>query len=153
MIKKEPSLVRGYDSRVVRQRILTSLAAGLLILQLSACNSRESKTNLGNRIRAANTTQYCRGHETCYNPHILAVESGYVLTTFKDSRPQYSQTRAADLADRLLELPMSAWPNGPVVTISPSDDVLDPAVVKQNFAAAQVLCRSMGLEVQVRRGG
>jgi hypothetical protein len=130
------------------------LVTSVLALALLACNQpRSAKPDLRTIILAANTAQYCHSREACLNPHILSLESGYVVTTFIDAKPQYRQVRAADLKDQLLGLPMSAWPRGPVITISPSDDVSDPKAVRQNFSAAQEVCRSLGLEVQIRRGG
>jgi hypothetical protein len=126
----------------------------LVLVVLDGCNRPgAAKPDLRTLILAANTAQYCHTREACLNPHILSLESGYVVTTFIDAKPQYWQVRAADLKDQLLGLPMSAWPRGPVITISPSDDVSAPKAVRQNFSAAQDLCRSLGLEVQIRRGG
>ncbi|HMF90732.1 MAG TPA: hypothetical protein VKL40_08825 [Candidatus Angelobacter sp.] len=102
---------------------------------------------------AANTAQYCHSREACLNPHILSVETGYVVTTFIDAKPQYRQIRASDLEDYLVGLPMNAWPRGPVITISPSDVVSDPKNLRKNFSAARDVCRSLGLEVQIRPGG
>jgi len=48
---------------------------------------------------------------------------------------------------------MEAWPQGPSIVVSPSDDVTDGKAVQQNFQAAQQLCRSLGLKVDVRLGG
>lgn len=136
-------------------RACRPLGAGVLLaVFLGACNQpRAAKPDLRKLILTANTAQYCHPQEACFNPHILSLESGYVVTTFIDAKPQYSQVRTADLEGHLLALPMSAWPRGPVITISPSDDVSDPKAVRKNFSAAQELCRSLGLDVQIRRGG
>ncbi len=48
---------------------------------------------------------------------------------------------------------MQAWPQGPSIIVSPSDDVIDGKAVQQNFQLAQQLCRSLGLKMQVRFGG
>lgn len=45
------------------------------------------------------------------------------------------------------------WSRGPLIEITPTDDVSDEKAVYRNFNAAQQICRSMGLEVQVRPGG
>jgi hypothetical protein len=48
---------------------------------------------------------------------------------------------------------MQAWPRGPSISLSPTDDVTDQHAVEQNLHAAQQLCASMGLAVQVLPGG
>ena len=102
---------------------------------------------------AAHTAQYCLPPNACFNPHVLAVESGYDVTTFLGSKPQYAQIPAKDLAKYLQALPMQAWPRGPSISVSPTDDVSDQHAVEQNLRAAQRLCGSMGLDVQVLPGG
>jgi hypothetical protein len=84
---------------------------------------------------------------------VLAVESGYEVTTFLGSKPQHAHVAANDLAGYLKSLPMQVWPRGPSIAISPTDDVTDQHAVEQNFHAAQQVCHSMGLEVQVFLGG
>jgi hypothetical protein len=102
---------------------------------------------------AAQTSQYCRPPDACSNPHVLAVESGYNVTTFLGSKPQYAHVPAKDLAKYLQTLPMQAWPRGSSIAISPTDVVTDQHAVEENLHAAGQLCRSMGLEVQVLPGG
>ena len=82
------------------------------------------------------------------NPHVLAAESGYNVTTFLGSEPQHAQVPVRDLGKYLQALPMQAWPRGPSVALSPTDIVIDQHTVEKNLHAAQQLCRSMGLEVQ-----
>jgi hypothetical protein len=84
---------------------------------------------------------------------VLAVETGYDVTTFLGSKPQHAHVAAKDLAKYLQALPMQVWPRGPSIAISPTDVVTDAHAVEQNFYAAQQVCRSMGLEVQVLPGG
>jgi hypothetical protein len=72
---------------------------------------------------AAQTSQYCRPPDACFNPHVLAVEDGYDVTTFLGSKPQHAQIPAQDLAKYLQALPMQAWPRGPSIAISPTDVV------------------------------
>jgi hypothetical protein len=84
---------------------------------------------------------------------VLAVENGYDVTTFLGSKPQHAHVAAKDLAKYLQALPMQVWPRGPSIAISPTDDVTDQHAVEQNVLAAQQVCRSMGLQVQVLPGG
>ena len=109
--------------------------------------------NLHDRIIAANTSKYCRLPDECSNPHVLAVENGYEVTTFLGSKPQHAHVLAKNLAKYLQALPMQVWPRGPLIAISPTDVVTDQHAVEQNFYAAQQVCRSLGLEVQVLPGG
>jgi hypothetical protein len=125
----------------------------VLCLLTSSCRKTGQKPNLRDRIVAANTSQYCRPPDACANPHVLAVESGYEATAFLGSKPQHAHVPAKDLAKYLQALPMQAWPRGPSIAISPTDVVTDQHAVEQNLYAAQQLCRSMGLEVQILPGG
>ena len=109
------------------------------------------KANLHDRIIAADTSKYCLP-DACFNPHVLAVETGYDVTTFLGSKPQHAHVAAKDLAKYLQALPMQVWPRGPSIAISPTDDVTDQHAIDQNFLAAQQVCRSMGLRVQVLPG-
>ena len=84
---------------------------------------------------------------------MLAVETGYEVTTFLGSKPQHAHVAAKDLAKYLQALPMQVWPRGPSIAISPTDVVTDQRAATQNFDAAQKLCRSIGLQVQVLPGG
>ena len=121
-----------------------------LCLVSSSCGQ---KANLHDRIIAADTSKYCRLPDACFNPHLLAVENGYYVTTFFGSKPQYAHVSPTDLTKYLEALPMQAWPRGPSIAVSPTDDVIDQHAVEQNFYRAQQLCRSIGLEVQVLPGG
>ena len=133
---------------------LMPLAVGIaLCLLASSCKKSGQEPNLHDRIMAAHTSQYCRPPDACSNPHVLAVESGYNVTTFLGSKPQHAQIPAEDLANYLHALPMQAWPRGPSIAISPTDVVTDQHSVEENLHAAEQLCRSMGLEVQVLPGG
>jgi hypothetical protein len=109
--------------------------------------------NLHDRIIASETSKYCRLPDACFNPHVLAVETGYDVTTFLGSKPQHAHVAAKDLAKYLQALPMQVWPRGPSIAISPTDDVTDQHAVEQNFYAAQQICRAMGLQVQILMGG
>ena len=129
---------------------LMRLTVGLVLCVTSA--SCGQKANLHDRIVAADTSKYCLP-DACFNPHVLAVENGYEVTTFLGSKPQHAHVEAKDLAKYLQSLPMQVWPRGPSIAISPTDVVTDQRAVEQNFYAAQQVCRYMGLEVQVFSGG
>jgi hypothetical protein len=129
------------------------LLVGLAVCLLGSSCRKSQESNLHDRIMAAHTSQYCRPPDACSNPHVLAVESGYIVTTFLDSKPQHAQVPAKDLAKFLQTLPMQAWPRGPSIALSPTDVVTDQHAVEQNLHAAQQVCGSLGLEVQVLRGG
>jgi len=58
-----------------------------------------------------------------------------------------------ELRERLLSLPLSAWPQGTKILISPSDDVMDWQSIQRNLRNAERTCRSLGLDVQLRPGG
>jgi hypothetical protein len=138
----------------MQRKHLMLLTVGLAVCLLaSSCRKSGQEPNLHDRIMAAHTSQYCRSPDACFNPHVLAVESGYDVTTFIGSKPQYAQVPARDLAKYLQTLPMQAWPRGPSIAVSPTDDVTDQHAVEENLQGAQRLCRSMGLEVQVLPGG
>jgi len=129
---------------------LIPLTAGVFLCLIFA--SCKHNVNLRDRIVAADTSKYCLP-DACFNPHVLAVETGYEVTTFLGSKPQHAHVEAKDLAKYLQSLPMQVWPRGPSIAISPTDDVTDQHAVEQNFFAAQELCRSIGLQVQVIPGG
>src|SRR4029077_19894617 len=126
------------------------LTAGVFLCLIFA--SCRQNANLHDRIVAANTSKYCLP-DACFNPHVLAVETGYEVTTFLGSKPKHAHVAAKDLAKYLQALPMQVWPRGPSIAISPTDDVTDQRAVTQNFDAAQQVCRSMGLQVQVLPAG
>jgi hypothetical protein len=123
----------------------------VFLLALS-CGTGGKARNLRGRIAAARTSRYCAAN-ACYNPSVLALETGYGVTTFAGSKPQYVNVPPTELAKYLESLPMQAWPRGPVVEITQTDDVSDAHALYRNFSAAQQICRSMGLEVQIRPAG
>ena len=126
------------------------LAFGLVLCVTSA--SCRQNVNLRDRIIATDTSKYCLS-DACFNPHVLAVENGYEVTTFLGAKPQHAHVPTEGLAKYLQRLPMQVWPRGPSIAISPTDVVTDQRAVEQNFYAAQQVCRYMGLEVQVFSGG
>jgi len=126
------------------------LTFGLVLCVTSASCSQNA--NLHDRIIAANTSKYCLP-DACFNPHVLAVENGYDVTTFLGSKLQHAHVPTKRLAKYLQSLPMQVWPRGPSIAISPTDDVTDQHAVEQNVLAAQEVCRSIGLQVQVLPGG
>ena len=117
------------------------------------CNDTGKQLNLHDRITSAQTDSYCHLPDACFNPHVLASENGYYVTTFLGSKPQHAHVSAEALASYLESLPIQVWPRGAVIEMSPSDDVIDGKAVQRNLAAAERLCRSMGLDVQVLPGG
>ena len=136
-----------------RTRLTLHIVGMALCLLAPSCRKGGQEPKLHDRIMAAHTSQFCRPPDACFNPHVLAIEAGYDVTTFIGSKPEHERVPAKGLATYLQALPVQAWPRGPSITISPSDVVLDPRAVEQNFNAAQQLCRSLGLEVQVQPGG
>ena len=129
---------------------LIPLTAGVFLCLIFA--SCKQNVKLRDRIIAADTSKYCLP-DACFNPHVLAVETGYDVTTFLGSKPQHAHVAAKGLAKYLKSRPMQVWPRGPSIAISPTDDVTDQHAVEQNVLAAQEVCRSMGLQVQVLPGG
>jgi hypothetical protein len=105
------------------------------------------------RINAANTASLCHPPRACVNPHILAVEKGYLVTTFSGNTSKHAEVRPEALREYLFELPMSAWPSGPSISISPADLVIDPDAVQKNVKEAQRICRSLRLNVKFIPGG
>jgi hypothetical protein len=133
---------------MLRLRLIFTVGVFLCLI-FASCRQN---ANLHDRIVAADTSKYCLP-EACFNPHVLAVESGYEVTTFLGSKPQHAHVPTKSLAKYLQSLPMQVWPRGPSIAISPTDVVTDQRAVTQNFDAAQQVCRSMRLEVQVLPGG
>lgn len=132
--------------------MLLIVVTGFCLVAMS-CKKNGHEPNLRDRILAAHTSQYCRPPDACSNPHVLAVENGYEVTTFVGSKPQYAHVAAKDLATYLQALPMQVWPRGPSIVLSPTDDVTDQHKVEQNLHAAQQICAYMGLDVQILPGG
>ncbi len=128
-----------------------SYVYGLVLL--AGCQASENgNAILRNRITAGNASQYCRP-DACYNPSILAVENEYDVTTFEGKKPVLARVRIERLRSFLLGLPMTAWPRGPAIVITPTDIVRDGQVVQRNLKGAESVCRQLGLDVQVRPGG
>lgn len=125
----------------------------VLALLVLGCRKSDKLPSLHDRIIAAKTSQYCHSPDACFNPSVLAMEDGYFVTTFQDNKARHVHVPAASLARYLQELPMQAWPQGPSIVVSLSDDVTDGKAVQQNFQLAQQICRSLGLELDVRLGG
>ena len=134
---------------MLRLHLIRVTAGVFLCLIFGSCGRN---ANLHDRILAADTSKYCLP-DACFNPHVLAVETGYEVTTFLGSKPQHAHVAANDLPRYLQSLPMQVWPRGPSIAISPTDDVTDQHAVEQNVLAAQEVCRSIGLKVQVLPGG
>lgn len=84
---------------------------------------------------------------------MLALETGYDVTTFVGFKPKRATVQPAELAKYLDSLPMQVWPLGPMIELTQTDEVSDAPTLYRNFSTAQQICRSMGLEVQVRPGG
>ena len=138
---------------MLRTRLMPLTVAMALCLLASSCRKTGQAPNLHDRIMAAQTSQYCRPPDACSNPHVLAVESGYEVTTFLGSKSQYAHVPVKDLANYLEALPMQDWPRGPSIALTPTDVVTDEHTIEDKLHAAQQLCRSLGLEVQVLPGG
>jgi len=124
-----------------------------LVFIVAGCTKKaHENVDLRTRIAAARTSQYCHSN-ACFSPHILVIENGYFVTVFTGDRPQHTAVSAETLGEYLVALPMSAWPAGPIVGITPSDDVIDSQAIQKNLDQAQRVCRSLGLDVQFRPGG
>jgi hypothetical protein len=119
----------------------------------SSCGTSGKTISLHDRIVAAHTSQYCGAREVCYNPIVLVLETGYDVTTFVGSTPKRAQVPPAELEKYLESLPMQVWPLGPMIELTQTDEVTDAPALYRNFNNAKQICRSMGLEVQVRPSG
>ena len=125
---------------------------GVLFL-LVACHSAENaEAALRNRIVAGRAEQYCRP-DACFNPSILAAENEYDVTVFAGTQPALARVQLNKLRSYLLGLPLTAWPRGPAVIITPTDIVEDGQAVQRNLRQAEAVCRELGLDVQIRPGG
>jgi hypothetical protein len=125
-----------------------------LLFTVTGCTKKpQQEVDLRARITAARTSQYCHPPNACFGPHILVIEKGYFVTVFTGDQPQSAAVSADALGEYLTALPMSAWPLGPIVGISPSDDVFDSQAIQRNLARAQQTCRSLGLDVRFHPGG
>jgi hypothetical protein len=129
-----------------------SLAAAMCLIAWS-CGTSGKTLDLHDRIVGARTSQYCRAPGACYNPIVLVLETGYDVTTFVGSKPQRASVPPTELAKYLESLPMQVWPLGPMIELTQTDEVTDAPTLYRNFSSAQQICRSMGLDVQVRPGG
>jgi hypothetical protein len=109
--------------------------------------------DLRSRILAANLSPVCGGVENCLNPMVFAEDRGITVTTYAGGKQNIATVPAKALRDYLLALPMAAWPHGAVVTLSRADLVIDSKLVSQNFTDAEKICRSLGLDLQIRPGG
>jgi len=132
---------------------LTFCSLVLLFIVTGCTKKPQEKVDLRARITAARTSQYCHSTNACFNPHILVIEKGYFVTVFTGDRPQSTAVSTEALGEYLIALPMSAWPLGPFVGISPSDDVFDSQAIQKNLDQARRTCRSLGLDVQFHAGG
>ena len=102
-----------------------SLSVPLALCLLgSGCRKQEAQISLHDRIAAAHTNKYSRLPDACSNPHVLAVENGYEVTSFLGSKPQHAHVSTERLAPYLQALPMQVWPRGAVIEMSPTDDVI-----------------------------
>ena len=70
---------------MLRLRLIFTLGVALCLIPVSC----RQNANLRDRIVAANTSKYCLP-DACFNPHVLAVETGYEVTTFLGSKPQHA---------------------------------------------------------------
>jgi hypothetical protein len=131
----------------------TFCALVLVFIAIGCTKKPQEKLDLRTRITAARTSQYCHLPNACFSPHILVIEKGYFVTVFTGDRPQSTSVATEALGAYLTALPMSAWPLGPIVGISSSDDVIDSQAIQKNRDQAQRTCRSLGLDVQFRLGG
>jgi hypothetical protein len=150
-----PGLLTHHEDSSVRLRQPTRSACWTVAICVLAwnCGTSGKPLNLHDRIVAARTSQYCRAPDSCYNPIVLALETGYFVTTFVGSKPQHANVPSMGLAKYLESLPMQGWPRGPSIELTQTDDVSNAPTLYRSFSSAQQICRSMGLEVQVRPGG
>jgi hypothetical protein len=141
------------DLTLQHSRLIPITVVIVLCLLAPSCSRTGQVSNLHDRIVAAHTSQYYHPPDACYNPNVLVVETGYDVTTFVGSRSQHANVPPMEIAKYLASLPMQVWPRGPLIEITPTDDVTDQGTLYRNFNAAQQIFHSMGLEVQVRPGG
>lgn len=127
----------------------------IAVLLSTVCRRTKSPeaSDLPMRIAAANRSQPCHLAVGCVNPHILVFESGYDVMSFVGGTPQHTIVHPDKLRQQLLALPMNAWPQGPLILMTASDDVMDWESIKRNMTEAERICLSLGLDVQFRPGG
>jgi hypothetical protein len=144
----------SYNARTVLRKLLIPITFWLSLgFLVSGCGNGGKELNLHDRIIAADTTKYCGADGRCFDPQVIADESGFDVTTFIGSKLQSTHVPAKDLASYLRALPMEAWPGGPSVIVSLTDVATDPHAVEQNYKVAQQVCHSLGLEVHLHAGG
>ncbi|HET9407204.1 MAG TPA: hypothetical protein VFO39_08185 [Candidatus Sulfotelmatobacter sp.] len=128
-----------------------------IAVALPGCKSRRAPTadtDLRAKIVRSNFAQYCHSTETgCVNPSILAIDDGLFVTDFSSGKAHHSQVSPESLAGYLISLPPSAWPRGPSIILTPSDDVISSERVNHNLNEAVRICKSLHLDTEVRPGG
>ena len=153
MTRKSTSPTRPLPmTRISLPRVIPFTVCLALCLLTSNCKRADKVPSLYQRIVTARGSAICTD-SICANPHLLALETEYIVTTFEGSKPHQATLPTKKLAEYLQALPMQAWPRGPSITISPTDVVIHSHAVEDSFLAAQRLCRSLGLQVEVRPGG
>jgi hypothetical protein len=93
---------------MLRLHLIPATAGVFLCLIFASCRQN---VNLRDRIIANDTSKYCLP-DACFNPHVLAVENGYEVTTFLGAKPQHAHVPTKSLAKYLQSLPMQVWPRG-----------------------------------------
>jgi len=131
-----------------------TISAFILLVVASTCTSKvHEPVDLRARIIAANPPKDRHSPNARYNPVILVLDNGYDVTIFSADKPEHRAVHTNALGEYLLTLPMSVWPAGPNVIITPSDDVTDSHSLQKNVVEAEHICRSLGLDIQFRPGG
>jgi len=126
----------------------------VLLFFVTGCTKKpQQRVALRTRITAASPSQSCHSANGCFNPHILVLEKGYFVTIFSRDRPQSTAVSTEGLGEFLIALPMSAWPLGPVVGITPSDDVIDSQAYSEECRRSPANLPFLGLDVRFRPGG
>jgi hypothetical protein len=82
-------------------------------------------------------------------PLVSQPKPGSFITTFSGAKPQHAQVRVEALRDYLVGLPVSTWPRGPMIMLSPTDDTTDWHAVPRNLEEARRICHSLGLDVEI----
>lgn len=130
----------------------TVFCALALAIVVGCTKKSQEKPDLRSRINSARHSQDCHS-SGCFGPQILVIESGYFVTVFTNDRPQSTAVSSKALGEYLNALPLSAWPLGPIVGITPSDDVIDSRAIQKNLDEARRTCHSLGLDVEIHPGG
>ena len=142
----------GTIAQMYCRRPVSLLTSIVLAFALWGCRPADER-NLHDRIVSANTSQHCDPPEVCFNPFVLVTEDGFEVTTFQGSKPSTVHVPAKNLGKYLQSLPMQAWPRGPSIVLSRSDEVTDEKAIERNLDDARRLFQSFRLEVQFRPGG